>query len=222
MNERLDSDSRAEAIEMLVADLEPALPLPSPEKVAAAWAGTLGLVAVGLLVATGGFRPNLVDQLSVSIPFLIEIALSLAAVIVAIVVALRLSVPGRTGPGPAALQIGSVTLLWLGTFLWSGLAPHLEHSMLGKRPGCELEVLAFGVIGSVAGLPGLRRRLPVAPRTTLAAFGLGAGLLWALLMQVGCMYEPWHGFVHHALPALSVGGIGFLAGGVALRPATAS
>ena len=42
--------------------------------------------------------------------------------------------------------------------------------------------------------------------------GAAAGAVPALAMQLGCMYEPWHGLSLHLAPALVTAALGALVG----------
>ena len=167
------------------------------------------------MAVTGGPRPGLAEQILVP-RFATEILLGITAATAALVVGLLLSVPGRVGIG-RAWSVALVPLaLWVALLslgLWS---PALEPSMAGKRHHCDIETLILAVLPLGVGLVLAARLAPLSRVTIGALLGLAAAGVPALLMQLFCMYEPWHALTRHLLPIGLVGVLGAIAGRVFL------
>jgi hypothetical protein len=89
--------------------------------------------------------------------------------------------------------------------------------MLGKREGCWMQVLAFGMPPLLAGLWALRALAPLRRALAGALLGAAAGALPGLLMQAACMYVPEHILTAHIAPIAGLAAIGALLGRLVLR-----
>ena len=114
------------------------------------------------------------------------------------------------------LALGGL-LLWAGWYVYGLSSPSLEVSMLGKRPACFVEVLAYGVPVTLVGLLLLRRLAPLERAWTGAVVGAAAGAMPGLLMEIACMYIPAHILPFHLAPIAAVSLFGALAGRLLLR-----
>lgn len=151
----------------------------------------------------GPIRPTALTQLATEPRFLLETLLGVLAIGYSTVVAFRAAIPGALTRRSAMISAGLMTL-WLANYLVGLVSPALEPSMLGKRPHCVVETLLFGL--PLAGLAFLmsRRLYPLRPVYTASLFGLAAGMIPALYMQIACMYMPLHILTLHILPGLLV------------------
>jgi hypothetical protein len=84
--------------------------------------------------------------------------------------------------------------------------------MLGKREGCNLEVLLFSIPTLLIGAIALRRGYVLRPWAAGATLGVAAGAVPALVMQFACMYEPRHILLFHLAPVVLVGVLGIAIG----------
>ncbi|MEM7411433.1 MAG: NrsF family protein [Myxococcota bacterium] len=193
-------------------DFEASPTLWPPSWIAAVWIALLGLTAFAYIATTGGWRPGVEAELATSSRFRGELLAGALLFSLAVSAAARLSIPGLDNAARWRLVLGCSVGLWLALFAWGVHEPHVEPSMLGKRPGCQFEVALFGFLGALLLLPALSRRLSLAPRLTGAVL-LGSGALVSnLAMQVGCMIEPWHALTHHAAPVIALAFVGALIG----------
>jgi hypothetical protein len=204
-------------IERLVADLAPVEPPLASGVVFAAWAVLGGSLVVGLALALGPFRPGAFGQLAAAPRFAVECAAGLAAGAAALWAALGLAVPGS---GPRRRRVGlalAPALVWGALYGYGLHDPSLPPSMAGKREGCLLEGLAYGLAVLALVLWLLRRHVVLERRWTAALLGVAAAALPALVMQLACMYDPQHILLHHlsAVPVLALAA--WLLGGRLLR-----
>jgi uncharacterized membrane protein len=83
--------------------------------------------------------------------------------------------------------------------------PFIAASSLGARPFCNLEVLVYGVVGSIISYIFLRKGMLQLSGKTLFYLTITSGLVPALIMQTACKYEPMHNILHHFMPILGIG-----------------
>lgn len=178
---------------------------------ATGWLAATWLGLVVWMVTTGGPRPGLLEQLSTP-RFAIEIVLGGIAATMALLVGLLLSIPGRLERPRAALLGFTALALWVGLLAFGLLSPALEVSMVGKRDHCYLETGLLALVPLGVGLFLAARFAPLVRTTVGWWLGVAAAAVPALLMQLFCMYEPWHGLTHHLLPIAAVAALGALAG----------
>ena len=188
-----------------------------PSRVALAWLGAIWLAVAAYVAFTGGWRPGVDAEIAGSVRFASQLAVGLAISGIAAIGALRLSIPGLSNQAHWRLVMLSLAALWLSLFAWDALQPHVEPSMLGKRPGCYREVVAVGLFGSLALLPSLLRRRPMAPRLSAALLFGGATWVSTIAMQVACMVEPFHALTHHVAPAIGMLALGAVVGPLLFR-----
>ena len=122
--------------------------------------------------------------------------------------ALRLGIPGPGHWFPRSVGAFALLLAWVGAYFYGLASPALEPSMLGKREGCYLQVLLFGLPPMALGLVMIRRLVAFDRAAAGALAGAAAGAVPGLLMQAGCMYVPEHILTHHIAPiaALALSG----------------
>ena len=195
--------NREDLIAELSSGLQPVRRPPSLAVLAGLWLllGTCFVIAITRWF--GPIRPTALSQLATEPRFMLETLLGGLAIAYTAVVAFRASVPGALTRRSALIAAG-LMLAWLANYVIGLVSPALEPSMLGKRPHCVFETLLFGL--PPAGLAWLmsRRLYPLRPVYTAALFGLAAGMIPALYMQVACMYMPAHILTLHILPGLLV------------------
>jgi hypothetical protein len=97
------------------------------------------------------------------------------------------------------------------------MAPSPEPTLVGARAACNLEVVCYGG-GAMFFLLLVARRgyLRPSPGTSLM-FGVVGGLIPATLMQIACIYDPWHAVSHHYGPILLLMVIGAFLGKLVSR-----
>ena len=89
-----------------------------------------------------------------------------------------------------------------GSLVFDALNVPAEASAAGARHACWLEVLLYGGLALIALLLMARRAMLRFSPLAACVFGLVAGLVPAALMQLACMYHPYHGLVCHFGPVL--------------------
>jgi len=193
---------KSEFVDSLAAELQP-IRRRRPTASGLAWVAISWSGVLLWMVVSGDARPGLAEQFQVP-RFAAEFLLGCAASTITLLVALQACVPGRL-PARSALAIafGSFAL-WSGAIALGIVSPVIEPSMLGKRDGCSLETLLLSLGPLAVGLGLTARLAPLSRPAVGACLGLAAGGVPALLMQLFCMYEPWHALTHHLLPIVPV------------------
>jgi hypothetical protein len=210
-------NERDSLIANLSSDLPKVKPIMHVNQLALTWLALSGVYVVSITYLFGPLRPTALHQLATEPRFLVETLFGLAAITVAVLVAFRGAVPGLLSR--RLLVSGIIMLcLWIGFYLVGLVTPALEPSMLGKRPHCIVETFLFALGPLLAALLLGRRLYPLAPGRTAFWFGLVAGLLPALYMQLACMYLPSHILKFHILPGLLVAALAVPLGLLASRP----
>jgi len=175
---------------------------------------TFVVIACGLLAP---YRNGFFGQLLESPRYFTETLLGIIAVLSTGFFAFQSMIPGGARSklnltiGLAAAA-GFVLLLVYGLF-----DPAITPSMDGKRATCVYEAFFYGLLPGIAAVWLGRRAYALQPVTTSIAIGLSASLPGAIIMQVGCMYDPSHDLKFHVIPALLMGALLTLAGVVWLR-----
>jgi hypothetical protein len=195
----IPGQSLPNTIARLVETLEPVRGRGRTGGLSAGWllAGWLGASAA--VVALGPLRPGLLDQITASPRFLLENLLGLACGAALAVVGFQLCIPGPSRVARVGFAFALLGL-WAGAYALALLSPALPPSMLGKRPGCELQVLGLAAPLLVVALIAARRLAPLQPAWTGAILAAASGAIPALLMQFACMYEPSHILAYHLAP----------------------
>ena len=140
--------------------------------VALTWlAGSWIFVASATLLAAP-MRPGAFGQLLSSPHFAAETLIGLLSGVATISAGVFLAFPSRTPWWRWVAWGAGVAALWFAAHVFALWVPALEPSMLGKRPFCVFEALAYGTPPMIVGLLFLRR---------CAAFQRAwAGAMWAL------------------------------------------
>ncbi len=198
-------------IEALVEDLTPVRPAASWPLSLLTWSlASWPIVGIAILLA-GPLRPGALAALGASPRETIEPVLGVLAGLTTVLAGLELGVPGRLRTGWLIGPAGLLLAGWV-ALLASGLSDPLgSTAMLGKRPSCELQVLAFSLPPLSLGLWALKRRALFHRAAAGALVGLGSALIPAIWMQLACMQDPLHELTHHAAPILLMGAAGALA-----------
>jgi hypothetical protein len=198
-----DRETTRRQIAAAVASLAPVRRF-RPGRLALGWlvlgagAATIGMVLVQ------SFRPGAFAELLRHPGFGAESLLGLAAVLLAGRAAIGAAVPGDDGRIPWTLLAVGALALWLAFLVGTLFLPSTPPSMAGKRAACFVEVLAWSVPLTAAGLLLQRRGFPLARRRAGMLAGLTAGLIPAWLMQFACMHDAEHGLTHHVAPVAAV------------------
>jgi len=210
-------DPQARLIQALVDDLTPTRAVRGTGAWALGWWAISGVGVSVALFGTGSPRPGAFDAL-VDVPrFAIEIALGLAVSMLLVWAALRRGIPALPQRRPIEALALAGLAIWIALQLLALLSPTLEPSMLGKRPGCEIDVVLFGLPPLVLALWWLRGLAPFERAWAGGLLGLASGALPGLGMQLACMYLPAHGLVHHVAPIALLGAVGAALGAWILR-----
>jgi len=201
------SQSSSDAITSLVDALEPVRPVGRTGARSLAWLAFAWLGAISVTLAVGPMRPDALAQLAKHPAFLVESLLGLASGVLLAVGAFALCIPGDR-PVRRALPAVSLLVLWAGSYVYALVDPALPGSMLGKRPGCELQVFLLSIPLLCLGLWSARRLVPLYPAVSGGLLGAAAGAIPALLMQFACMYLPTHILSHHMAPVFVLAALG--------------
>lgn len=201
------SQSSSDAITSLVDALQPVRPSGRTRGRSLAWIAIAWLGAASVTLALAPLRPGVLGQLVNHPAFLLENLLGLASGGLLAFAAFALCIPGDR-PLRRALPAMGALALWTGSYIYALFHPALPVSMLGKRPGCELQVLLLSVPLLLLGLLGARRLAPLHPALSGALLGAAAGAIPALLMQLACMYVPAHILSHHIAPVFVLAALG--------------
>lgn len=201
---------RERLIQDLVTDLKPVVNPGRVWPMFATWFVMSWIFVVIAMLWVAPFRPGAVQQL-LNVPrFLIENLVGLAAGVLLALAAFKLAIPGRArGPGVLWLPL-TLLAVWIAGYVIGLVAPTLAPSMLGKRPGCFVEILAYALPLVLFASLQLRRLAPIHRRSRGILIGLAAGAIPGLLMQLACMYQPGHILSHHIAPIFALAAVGAL------------
>ena len=197
-------------IDHLVADLEPTPPLRSPGFRTVITFSFLAVVTALTILWVQEYRPGFWAQLNEHWRFSAEIISGVVLTLSTFYIVFASSIPGEKGNRGVKLTCLASFFVFAGSLgIGFGMASP-ESSKLGARPFCELEVLIYGG-QSMGGLFYLiRNGIIVSYSSKNVMLGFSAGLISALIMQLACMYDPWHGLLFHFIPALLLGALGWL------------
>ena len=186
-------------------------PLMRPSLRALLWFALALVGSAAWMHGVQAFRAGFADQLVHHPLFLIEIAGALLFSACGAYVLMVRSTPGaRLSRG---MRIGLWTLGGLYIIAFTSSLTHWapEATIAGKRDGCWAEVVVHGaaclllfVVMIFRGWVRFSWRLGV-------LYGLVAGLVPAVLMQLACLYAPTHALLFHYLPVLILVPVGLLA-----------
>lgn len=197
-------------IDHLVEDLEPTPPLRSPGFRTVISFSFLVVVTALCILWVHEYRPGFWVQLNEHWRFQVEIVSGIALTLSTFYIVFASSIPGEKVNRAVSLTCLVSFSIFAGSLaIGFGMASP-ESSRLGARPFCELEVLIYGGL-SMGGLFYLiRNGIIVSYSSKNLLLGFSAGLISALIMQLACMYDPWHGLLFHFIPALLLGALGWL------------
>lgn len=154
------------------------------------------------------FRPNFVEHLSSYYRFSLEIFSGLALTGFFIYWLFNSLIPGHRGTR-SFLILGSVlTITFVLTLALSFFSASPPASTLGARPYCVEEVFVYGLFGVLSFLLLMRNSEYTPTKPKILLFGLSAGFIPALLMQMSCLYDPVHGLLFHYGPLILLSLIG--------------
>jgi hypothetical protein len=208
---------REELIDTLSSDLTPTRRFRPPQAIALAWLAGSWLFVVSATLLVAPMRPGAFGQLLDSPHFAVETLIGLWSGVAAISAGVFLAFPSRTPWWRWVAWGAGAVALWFTAHVFALWVPALEPSMLGKRPFCEFETLAYGTAPMIAGLLLLRRYAAFRRAWAGAMLGAAGGALPALLMQLACMYVPEHILLFHLAPVALLALLGALLGPVMLR-----
>lgn len=194
----------SEFVEKLVGEHEKVRPLASPLARTSLWFMCMILVNFLALRLVQEFRPGCYLQLLQNKRFLFEIFTALTASSLLAFASLAATIPGgQTGKGFNVLTISVfasfILFLILGFFLASPTT-----STIGSRPHCDIQVLILGLISAVAFFTLIKKGYFRATFGRITLIILSSALVPAALMQLACMYGPWHGLFFHFGPILII------------------
>lgn len=197
-------------IDHLVADLKPTPPLRPAWIRAVIWFSFLtGVTALSILWVQE-YRPGFWNQLNQHWRFKAEIISGIVLTLSTFYIVFASSIPGEKGNRAVSLTCIVSFFIFAGSLgIGFGMASP-ESSKLGARPFCELEVLIYGGLSMGSLFYLIRNGIIVSYSSKNLLLGFSAGLISALIMQLACMYDPWHGLLFHFIPALLLGALGWL------------
>lgn len=203
---------RGSFIDALVADLRPVRRAPPISRALIAWT-LLAWIVVGVLVLSAGpLRAGALDALRTSPRYAAEFLLGAASVFFAAWAGLEWGVPGDAGAVRRSTIVAALFAAWVAMLLLGIGDPAIATGMLGKRPHCRVETIAFALPALWLGLIAVRRRALYGRSMTGALLGLAAAAVPATWMQLACVYEPLHALSHHLAPIAWVAAIGLVVG----------
>ena len=193
--------STEQLIGTLSADLAPVKPLRGGDALVALW-WLLGIGAVAFaMTLMAPWRSTALAQLLSAPRFALEVTSGMLASGFVALYAFRLALPGRSRKGLFVCAV-AVAMVWLSVVISSLFWPPLEPSTQGARHGCYLHTVVLAVPPAILACWLASRRYLLRPVYTFACLGLVAGMIPAVLMQLGCMYGPVHGLMFHILPGV--------------------
>lgn len=204
-------------IDGLVGELKPKPKWLRPISVGLIWWLASWVFVFGAILTRAPLRPGFDGQLVESLRLALEVGIGLGLGAAGISAALRLAVPDPTPLGQRLVIPAVLLASWLGLLAYGLSDPALAPSMLGKREGCWIEALLYGLPPLALGLALLRRLAPLSRAPVGALLGLTAGSLPGILMQLACMYDPWHALTHHVGPMIPLALLGAVLGPRILR-----
>ncbi len=207
MSQQAHQKTRSQLIDQLVAELPISKPRYHVYMLLLGWIFVAWFFSVAMTLLQAPLRSSWLEQLSASPQFLLEMSSGLVAVMLMALMVFQKAVPGLSRK-PVLVTSVIVLVLWLGS-LFAGLYfPALVPSMEGKRPLCELEIVAYSIPLMVAGFVIVRKGFVLNWPAAGFGIGLASGFIPALLMQLACMYNPAHALQCHVFPAVLLGAVG--------------
>jgi hypothetical protein len=206
------SNTTDQLIARLVAEAAPVKRLFDPRTRAAVWTA-LALVCIALGAAWFGVRDDLAGALTFA-PFLLRVALLVATMWLAVVTALRLSVPGadqrawtRWWPLLLLGALVAVTAAELGAVAAAG-----EMGSPLRAWTCVRKLTYVGALPALAAIVLIRRAAPIDPVWTALLGLVASGAAGALTSEIACpIRAPMHVMLWHVLPIAVYAAIGGLA-----------
>ena len=194
-------------IENLSADIKPVKRLLSPMTRMSLWYGFCFLVVIVAMLGIQPFRPGFASQFG-HFKFALETLFAFAPGLTLGLVALRLSVPGDS-VSRLKLILYLLPAFLFPMFLLYGhwVEPSLAPTMAGKRPFCFYEILIGGWVPVAILFFLVRKGYAFGSRFHAFAIGFAGASIPAAMMQIACMYDPYHALTHHVYPLLVIAGV---------------
>ncbi|NJN50925.1 MAG: DUF1109 domain-containing protein [Gammaproteobacteria bacterium] len=201
MRNSADTDA---LVESLSRGVRAVAPVWSPAAASGTWLILETAFVCALTITIAPLREGWFEQFTTVPMFTLEMLTGTIAMVLFAVASFRSAVPGLD-TRLLTLAAMAMTGLWLASFVVGLLTtPALELGMAGKRDHCVWETFLYALPPLCVAAILTRRRLPLHTKRTAALAGLSAGLAPAVVMQIACMYEPWHILVHHVGPAAAI------------------
>ena len=161
------------------------------------------LFSVGLLTwALQEYRPHFQTQVFEFTRFKLEVLSGILVSFLALYLAFKKLIPGETISSPLRLSSQVITVAFLCALIISFFLISPESSSEGARAFCDIEILIYGG-GWLFGLVFMSRKgLLKTGEWENYLYGFSAGMVPAIIMQVACMYDPWHALIFHFGPVL--------------------
>jgi hypothetical protein len=150
------------------------------------------------------FRPGFIDQLVEFPRFAIEVLSAFLFCNILIYLIFIAMVPGRRVSLWVLPLLGLALLSWLVSQVTAFTHPSPPASLIGARLHCKEEVLIYGIVGMVFFFYFVAKTQFSLKPWQYFLMGLVSGLIPGTLMQMACMYGPYHGLDYHYAPALAV------------------
>ncbi len=196
-------------IDNLVQELKPySIAMPAP-RIAFLWTFLAFVITTLIASVIANFRAGVLSHFIEYPKFTLEIMSGLGVVLSSVYVVFCLSIPGLNVKKAISICLSLIVIFSI-LFFSSFFYPSAPVSMLGKRPLCFYEGLAYGtaLLGSLIFFVNKRAPLSVLKLGMFA--GLASCSLTAVIMHFGCMYDPWHILSHHILPVFILAIVGLV------------
>lgn len=197
-------------IDNLVSDLKPTKPLRPPWIRSLVWFFLVATITAGIMYGVQEYRPGFQDQLREYGRLQVEIGSGIIWTLLTFYIIFASSIPGTKIHGGLKIACLASFFIFTGSLISGFWIAAPESSKLGARAACEMEVFMYGGL-TMGGLLYLVRNGILAPYSgNHLLIGCSGGMVSAVIMQLACMYDPWHGLIFHFGPALLLGVAGWL------------
>lgn len=190
----------ANLIDSLCVDVAPVRRVWDPSLRFVLWFSITLCYSLVLIVLVGSFRPAVFEQLLLYPRLLIESCIGMLAGIVAGYAAFESMVPGIRWDLKKKLLILLPAIIFALLSIYGIFNPILLPSWSGWRPGCELEILAYGTLPVLLCFILALRSAPTNSGWTGFLIGLAAFTPAMVGINLACAYDPIHIVFFHLLP----------------------
>ena len=206
-----------EFLDDLLEGFKPVRPILEPSRSAFLWLLFCIVLSVFLVANESDFRSGYQKQLFSSPKLMLEIFFGFLSGIVAAFYAFEMAVPGQHWGFKKKLLSVLPFIIFSFLSLYSLFDPALPPSWEGWRFGCERDIMMYGAIPMIIFFILANRAAPIEKEWNGLLIGISAMAPSAALMQLACMYNPWHFLGFHLAPVILVALIGARVGKLFLK-----